>query len=202
MTDESSFHGRSPSAQPMPRIAPTDGTDVNAPGQHITSRRSRARKAARNAIILLAAMLIGALGAFAVSGGTAEAVPTAQSTCAKGVRFLTTADGWQPLPLKVKIDNGSFSRRVIAQLAADMGIDAGAEIRVGYSIDGGPVREKVYGPGNLANHTEFWETRSTIAVMTLRAGVHSVTPYWRISGSLGKNAAFEFGCFTLEGRTS
>lgn len=164
--------------------------------------RSRARSAGRKGGILLAAAVIGGLGTFAVSGGTAEAIPQAQSRCTFGFQGLTTANGWRALPLAVRIDNGTSSRRVVAQLAADMGIDAGAEIRVGYSIDRGPVREKVYGPGNLANHTEFWETRSTIAVMTLPRGVHTVTPHWRISGSPGKNAAFEGGCFTVEGRTS
>jgi len=152
--------------------------------------------------MVLAATLLGGIGTYTVLGGTAEATPLAQSKCAFGLRTITTPDGWQPLGLGVSINNGTNARRVVAQLAADMGVVPDAEIRVGYSIDGGPVREKVYGPGNLANHQEFWETRSTIAVIPLSAGSHTVTPYWRISGSADKSGAFEGGCFTVEGRTS
>jgi hypothetical protein len=146
--------------------------------------------------------MLSGVGTYAVFGGTAQAVPLAQSRCTFGFRSVTADDGWMPLGLGLSINNGSVPRRVIAQLAADIGVDPGAEVRVGYSIDGSAVQEKVYGPGNLANHTEFWETRGTLAVIPLPAGTHRVTPYWRVSGASGKGAAFEGGCFTAEGRTS
>ncbi|MEZ5097676.1 MAG: hypothetical protein R2731_17230 [Nocardioides sp.] len=149
---------------------------------------------------LLAAAAVGGIGMAAVSN-PAEAVPTPQSKCTFGLQSIKTEDGWKQLGLGVTINNGTAARRVIAQLAADMGVDTLAEVRVGYSIDGGAVQEKVYGPGNLANHTEYWQTRSTIAVIPLGAGTHTVTPYWRISGTAGKSGFFEGGCFTVEGRT-
>ncbi len=90
---------------------------------------------------------------------------------------------------------------MVAQYAGDMGVETNSEIRIGYSIDGGPVQEKVYGPGNLANHQEFWETKSTIAVMRVAKGSHTIEPFFRISGSPGKSGAFEGGCFTVEGRS-
>jgi hypothetical protein len=101
----------------------------------------------------------------------------------------------------VAINNGRVARRVITHLSTDMGVDELAEVRVGYSIDGGPVQEKVFGPGNLANHMDFWQTRNAMAVIPLRKGTHTVTPYWRISGSAGKAGFFEDGCFTVEGQT-
>lgn len=97
-----------------------------------------------------AAVMLGGAGSFALFGGTAEAVPGPQARCAFGPQTITAADGWRPLGLGVTINNGTVSRRVIAQLAADVGVDTLAEVRVGYSVDGGAVKEKVYGPGNLA----------------------------------------------------
>ena len=156
----------------------------------------------KTGVLLLAAAVLGSAGSYSVLAGSAEATPGAQSRCAFGLRTITVTDGWQPLGLGVSIANGTSPRRVVAQLAADMGVVAGAEVRVGYAIDGGPVREKVFGPGNFANHSEFWETRSTLAVIPMASGTHTVTPYWRISGGAGTSAAFEGGCFTVEGRTS
>lgn len=156
----------------------------------------------RSTALVLASMALGGVGTFAVSGGSAEAVPPAQSRCSFNTKGITVSDGWQPLGLAVSIDNGDVARRVIAQLVTDMGVETNAEVRVGYSIDGGPVQEKVYGPGNLANNQEFWETRSTMAVIPLPKGTHRVSPYWRISAGANQGGAFENGCFTVEGRTS
>ena len=154
----------------------------------------------RTALTLTAAALAGA-GATAVLGGSAEAIPAPQKSCSFTYKTISSDQGWQPMGMNVSVDNGTTSRKVVAQLAADLGVDTLAEVRVGYSIDGGPVRERVYGPANLANHDEYWETRSTIAVIPLARGTHTVTPYWRISGSPGKNGYFQTGCFTVEGRT-
>lgn len=151
--------------------------------------------------LIAASALLSGVGSYALFAGTAEAVPGAQEKCAFGLKTIKAGDGWQPLGLGVTINNGDVSRKTVAQLAADMGVATGAEIRVGYSVDGHPVQEKVYGPGNLANHTEFWQTRSTIAVIPLGAGKHTVKPYWRISGATGLGGAFEGGCFTVESRT-
>lgn len=156
----------------------------------------------RGAALVAAGALLGGAVSYAVTAPSAEAIPAAQETCAFGTKTVTAADGWKPLGLKVTINNGSVSRKVVTQLSADMGVDPLAEIRVGYSVDGGPIREKYYGPGNLANHTDYWQTRNATAVMSLKAGKHTITPYWRISGSTGKTGYFEGGCFVAEGRTS
>ncbi len=163
----------------------------------MSTRYSRITKAGAVA----AAALMGGAGTVVLFGSSAEAVPDAQERCVFRQGSVAAGDGWKSLGLGVAIDNGTSARRVIAQLSTDMGVDTLAEVRVGYSIDGGPVQEKVYGPGNLANHTEFWQTRSTIAVIKLPKGAHRITPYWRISGAAGKQGYFENGCFTVEGQT-
>jgi hypothetical protein len=155
----------------------------------------------RRAAVAAMATAVAGVSSYTMFSGTAQAVPTAQRLCAFQTKSIASDDGWRPLGLGVTINNGSAPRQVVAQLATDMGVDSGAEVRVGYSIDGGAVQEKVFGPGNLANHTEFWQTRSTIAVIPLGSGAHTVTPYWRISGVSGKQGFFEDGCFTVEGRT-
>ena len=159
------------------------------------------RSAKRVGALIAASALLSGAGTYALFAGTAEAIPGAQEKCVFGLQEIKVSEGWKPLGLAVTIDNGDVSRMVVAQLAADMGVVPNAEIRVGYSIDGGAVQEKVYGPGNLANHSEYWETRSTLAVIPLKAGRHKVAPYWRISGDTGTSAALENGCFTVEGRT-
>lgn len=172
------------------------------PSTQSSTGRSRARSKGGMGALLIAATTLAGFGANAILASSAAAVPSAQSTCAFGFRSLTGADGWQPLGLAVSLNNHTGPSRVIAQLAADIGVDPQAEVRVGYSVDGGQVQEKVYGPGNLANHTDYWQTRSTIAIIPLGSGSHTVTPYWRVSGAPQSNAAFEGGCFTVEGRTS
>ncbi|WP_375425641.1 hypothetical protein [uncultured Friedmanniella sp.] len=149
-----------------------------------------------------AAAVIGGVGTYALVATPADAVPGAQEKCTFGLKTIKVEDGWQQLGLGVTLNNGKVSRKAISQLSADMGVVTDAEIRVGYSVDGGAVQEKVYGPGNLANHTEFWQTRSTIAVIPLGPGRHTVRPYWRISGAKGTSGAFEDGCFTVESKTS
>ena len=131
--------------------------------------RSLSRRKLRTAAIATVAAVAGGLGSYAVLDGHASAVPAPQATCRFGFMSVTADQGWRPLGLGVTIDNGTVPRQVIAQLGADIGVETGAEVRVGYSIDGGAVREKTYGPGNLANHTEFWQTRHTIAVIPLGA---------------------------------
>jgi hypothetical protein len=150
------------------------------------------------AVGLAAALSAGATAALTSS---AEAVPAAQRSCASNVIQTKASDGWTSTGLSATVRNGSKPRHVIAQLASDAGIDPDAEIRVGYSIDGGPVQEHTYGPANFANNTQYWETRSTLAVIPVPAGTHTVRPHWRISGAAAKGGVLASRCFTVEART-
>jgi hypothetical protein len=103
--------------------------------------------------------------------------------------------------LSLSINNGGSARNAVVRVSADIGVDPGAEVRIGYAIDGGAPVEGVFGPANLANHQEFWETRATMAIVPLPAGVHAVAPYWRVNGPAGKNAFMTAHCATIEGFT-
>jgi len=149
----------------------------------------------------LAAAIAG-VGFLLSTAGMAQAVPASQARCALDAQSITTSSGLVPIPgLALIVNNGRAARTAIVQLSADMGVDAGAEVRVAYSVDGGSPREGVFGPANLANHQEFFEARSVIAVIPLPAGTHTVTPFWRVSGPPGKNAFIDNRCATLEVNT-
>ena len=151
------------------------------------------------AVVGLAAVL--SAGATAALTGSAEAVPAAQRSCASSTIHTNVANGWTSTGLTATVSNGSQPRQVIAQLASDAGVNPDAEIRIGYSIDGGAVQEHTYGPANFANNTQYWETRTTMAVIPVPAGTHTVRPFWRISGAAGKAGVLASRCFTVEART-
>jgi len=153
-------------------------------------------------------VLLGVFGLSALLTGTrfgsdsAEAIPPPQARCAFDFIQTNSANPHQPISgLAVTVNNGAQARIAILQLSADTGVDAGAEVRVAYSVDGGPPREDFYGPGNLANHQEFFEGRAVIAVIPLTAGTHTITPHWRVSGVAGKQAFMDSRCMTVESRT-
>ena len=93
---------------------------------------------------------------------------------------------------------GANSGNAVIRVSASIGVDPGAEVRIGYKVDGGSPVEGVFGPANLANHQEHWETRAMMAIIHLPPGVHVVSPYWRISGAAGKNAFMTARCATIE----
>ena len=134
--------------------------------------------------------------------GSAEAVPVIARSCASNVVSTLSQNGWTSMGLVATVKNGAQSRQVIAQLSSDAGVDPNAELRVGYSVDGGTIREGAFGPANFANHTDFWETRTTMAVIPVSAGTHTVQAYWRVSGATGANGVVASRCFTVESRTS
>ena len=133
----------------------------------------------------------------------AYAVPASQRSCSVtpddygNLNTILASDGWQPVAdISVTVNNGAAARNVILQFAADAGVDDAAEIRFGYSVDGGPVQH--FGPQNFANHTQYWETRYNLSVATIGAGIHTVVPYWRISGIPSAQGVMDDRCLTLD----
>lgn len=146
-------------------------------------------------------LMTGTVGFLAAPG--AEAVPVPQQRCAFNQVTITSFDAAAAIPgLSLTVNNGSVARRAIVQLSADVGVEPNAEVRVSYSVDGGPQQEDTFGPANLANHQEFYEARGVIAVIPLGPGTHSVTPYWRVSAGPGMSAVMDSRCATIESRTS
>lgn len=147
-----------------------------------------------------------ALATLSGLGTTAQAVPASQRSCSvtpdnyNNLHTIYSDSGWQPVNgIAVSINNGTSARNVILQFSADTGVDADAEVRLGYSIDDGPVR--FFGPQNFANHQQYWETRSNLSVASIGPGVHTIRPYWRVSGSPGKSATMDDRCLVVEGQS-
>ncbi|WP_298916874.1 hypothetical protein [uncultured Nostoc sp.] len=128
-----------------------------------------------------------------------QAIPASQGKCAFNFVSITPANGFQPIPgLSATVTNYGSTTNAIVHVSADVGIDDAAEVRISYSIDGGVPGEDTYGPGNLANHQQYYEGRAVIAIVPIPSGTHTITPYWRVSGSAGKTAVIDSRCITAE----
>jgi hypothetical protein len=148
---------------------------------------------------------IAVLVATLVQAGPAQAIPPAQAICNLGTIAVTGARGYVPLtdPIHFTPDVNVIK----AQVTADAGVDAGAEIRLAWQFDIGgnvpPPQEGVFGPANFANHQEFFETRSTFALFHLVAGRNTtIQPFIRVSGPATARATLLHRCFTIEFATS
>jgi hypothetical protein len=54
-------------------------------------------------------------------------------------------------PIRPRLGTGFSYGRAVVGVSANAGVDIDAELRLAYSVDGGPVQENVFGPANLAN---------------------------------------------------
>src|SRR3954453_22169107 len=147
---------------------------------------------------------VGGLGVAISLTTAAYAIPPGQGKClfppGNPQQTISASATLVPLSnLKVGVNNGSKAGRALVHLSADICVDDLAEVRVAYSVDGGPPA--VFGPTNFANHQQFCETRATMAIVPVPAGLHSITPYWRVSGASGKSATFVQGCLSAESTT-
>jgi hypothetical protein len=166
-------------------------------GDEVTISRSKRRIAA---IGLTAGSVFAGMGLTTLLGSPAQAIPSYERSCAFDAQGNTAVNGWLPVNNSaVRVNNGDVARNVVVNFNADAGVDANAEIRLGYSVDGGAVRTP--GAQNFANHDDFWETRHSMVVFRLPAGVHRIQPYWRISGAAGKNGVIAARCLTAEAYT-
>ena len=149
-----------------------------------------------------------AAGAAAVLAATfvqpqpAGALPSTQVVCNRDTIAVTAARGY--VPLTDPIHFAPDVEAVKAEVTADAGVDAGAEIRLAWQVSlagGTPYdpAEGIYGPANFANHQEFFETRTTFAIFHLVAG-HDTTiqPLIRVSGPATARATLLHRCFTIE----
>jgi hypothetical protein len=154
----------------------------------IHSQSRRIRRGASLAVVGAAAGSALAL-AFIPS---AQAIPLPQSTYHYyGAYAQTQAQGAVALPgAVVSVNNGKVARRVIVQVSLDAGIPHKSELRLSYKVDGVMTPEYKYGPANLANFTEFWQTRTADAIIPLGAGSHRIQIVLRVSS--GNPAATTF----------
>lgn len=148
-----------------------------------------------------AGLAAGGFGLSAALSSPAVAIPAAQRSCALNGMSNIPANGWRPVTGSVvTVNNGGAGRYVVVNFNADAGVTSAAEIRLGYSVDGGAVQTP--GAQNFANHTEYWQTRHSMVVMYVGAGAHKIQPYWRISGGAGTSGVIAARCLTAEAYTS
>jgi hypothetical protein len=138
-----------------------------------------------------------------MAGAAPDASPIVAGAHCAGSSITSSAPSpAQPISgLATTVDDGSASRRAVVTISANLGVDIDAEVRVAYSVDGGPAQENAFGPANLANHQEYYEGRDATAVIPLGPGTHTITPYWRVSGAAGKNAYMDERCLTVVSAT-
>lgn len=194
-------------------IAPTNDGNTNVPGRQSPARHSlgnvdwstmSASNVTRKRLTTIAAaatLTATGIGLSALLPSSAQAIPTAQQSCAFSVLSNTPATGWQPVTSStVTVNNGASGRYVVVNFNADAGVSPNAELRVGYRVDAGAVQTP--GAQNFANHTQYWQTRHSMVVLYVPAGVHQIQPYWRISGAAGTNGVIHSRCLTAEAYTS
>jgi hypothetical protein len=114
---------------------------------------------------------------------------------------LTPASGWIPLtgPRTVSVPASTF---VKADVTANAGVVSGAEIRLGWEVNGSGPFEGLYGPANFADHQEFSETRSTFGAISVPAGTSTIQPMIRLSGPTGATATVLHRCFAADPATT
>ena len=164
--------------------------------QSTPPRRIRLRLAALGAALVAAAATVTTL----VLAGPAEALPAAQSSCTAGTLALSPSVGFFPLtPARtVSVPNATT---VKASVTADVGVDAGSEVRLAWSLNNAALVEGAFGPANFANHAEFFETRSTFALIPVSAGTVSIQPWVRVLSPNNRTATLLRRCVAIEAST-
>jgi len=109
-------------------------------------------------VVTAGALALVAVAASALTlalAGAASAAVVA-SSCTTSTLVITAADGYVPFSDPLEIDGLAK-----VSVVADIGVDAGAEVRLAWALNGPfPVEGAFNSPTDLANHTEFFETRS------------------------------------------
>jgi hypothetical protein len=165
----------------------------------LTTRPSRRR---RTVAAVAACGAVAAITTFALAQ-PASALPIGQATCDARAISLTASSA-----VYVGIIDNAISVDVPAtttlkvEVTADVSVDAGAEIRLAYTLNNTFPAEGTFGPANFANHQEFAETRSTFALITVGPGRAVIKPVIRINGPAGKAGFLLHRCVSVEASTS
>jgi hypothetical protein len=157
----------------------------------------RSRKTLAAGVVGVAAALAGAV----VVAHPAGAIPATQAGCEFGNLTLRPSSGLFPLTSARSVSIGT-DQFVKLEAASDVGVTAGAEVRLAWSVNNATPLEGTFGPANFANHQEFFETRSTLGVANVGAGRVTVQPFVKVNGPSTASATLLNRCSTLEAFTS
>jgi hypothetical protein len=160
------------------------------------SNALRNRKA--SVIIAATGAAAAAVAATVVAAQPAAALPPGQGVCDLSTITLTPASGWVALTPLVEPFT-TLSNVMVAEVTTDVGVVSGAEVRLGWAVNGAAPKEGIYGPANFANHQQFDETHTTFALINgLATGDTTVQPYVRVSGPTGATATVLHRCVVTE----
>ena len=129
-------------------------------------------------------------------------ISSGQFGCATFERmFLPSASFAADPDIVLTIKNGTVPRNVIVQYSAETVIvgEGGGMLLIGWSVDGGPFTH--FGPRIFHNADIRSQTRTTIAVIPMAAGTHTIRPGFRYLAPGGTDARIAWRCATAEGRT-
>lgn len=146
--------------------------------------------------------LIAALALTVVAAG-AQAAQTTKSSCSvdgSGGGNVVSAhpeNGWVPVAGISRVVNNTTgaAKQAYITFTVDAGVEADAELRLAFSIDGGAAFYA--GPQNLANTTQYWASRSTVAVISVPPGSHTIQPMWHVNGANGKLGILDDRCMVV-----
>jgi hypothetical protein len=150
----------------------------------------------KRSLSILGGISLLVISMLVVCSSPASAIPGARARCAFNAVSFAAGDPDAPIPdLSVSVNNTETNtRRAIVQLSADTCVPPNSEVRVSYSID--EEAPQVFGPTNFANNQPFCETHTTIAVIPIPPGQHSIRPFVRLQGT--GSAAMISRCVTVE----
>ena len=94
------------------------------------------------------------------------------------------------------VNTGTTNKTAVIWFAADVGVPADAEVRLLFSLDGAAPQYR--GPQNLANAAQYYQSRSTLARISIPPGTHTITPFVFVSGAAGVTAVFDDRCMFVE----
>jgi hypothetical protein len=156
------------------------------------------------AVILAGAGAMGAILAPSAAGAspTAPAIPSSQHKCTTTVTTITGGtSSYRSFGLRLKINNGSSSRAIVAFVSMDANVTPNAELRLTWNAGQG-ISDYQYGPGNIAENQQFDGTRTVMDVIPLGPGRHTLVPQIRLSGNSTTSGTVLRACAVVEAYTS
>ena len=82
----------------------------------------------------------------------------------------------------------------MSEATADVGVDSGAGVRLGWSFNGKTPQEGMFGPANFANH----ETHTTFSLIPPGYGATTIQAFVRLNGPSGTTATLLHRCVAVE----
>ena len=145
---------------------------------------------------------------FALALGLTAALVAAHakpaSTCSSdgpgGANQTSTVSGGSGLYFndltRTVVNTGTANKSAFIWFSADVGVPAGAEVRLLFSLDGAAPQYR--GPQNLANTAEYYQSRSALARISVPPGSHTITPFVFVSAGPGVTAVFDDRCMFVD----